>query len=85
MEPLASLGANGPIVCNGDVMLEAARHDLEEAQLLALGISRAEARRLVDAGASYEEVRHLVQDIGCPPSLAAELLLWARELEGERS
>jgi hypothetical protein len=50
--------------------------------LAALGLHRDEIDALVRAGASVEDAWYLVRAIGCPPALAAEILLWASEIDG---
>lgn len=61
------------------------RNDVGAKTLTSLGLSRADARRLLRSGASYDEARHLIRELGCPPSLVADILLWAAEVESGRS
>ncbi len=48
--------------------------------LAALGLNPGDAARLAGHGAfAFEDARVLIQDLGCPPSLAADILLSAWE------
>jgi hypothetical protein len=50
--------------------------------LTSLGMSLADASRLLARRTiDVAEAQHLVRELGCPPSLAADILLWADELE----
>ena len=58
-----------------------------DAQVLhSLGFSPGDVARMSRRGrVDVREARHLVRDIGCPPTLAAELLLWASEVASSAS
>jgi len=54
-------------------------HGPETEGFALLGLSRHDAARL--AGAVHvEDARVLIEDVGCPPSLAADILLFASDL-----
>lgn len=56
-----------------------------DAELLArLGFHREDLDPLLRSGVSYEDARYLIRDLGCPPSLAADILCWASEVEASR-
>ncbi|MCS7007100.1 MAG: hypothetical protein NZL88_06050 [Gaiellaceae bacterium] len=53
----------------------------EVAVLASLGLEEAEIEELLQQGASAADAWHLIRDLGCPPKLATDILLWAAEVE----
>lgn len=63
-------------------MVEMSEQTSEHEALTSLGMSIRDAGRLLRRRAiDLAEVQHLIRDLGCPPSLAADILLWADELD----
>lgn len=58
------------------------RDGVEAALLAGLGLKEADIEELLQRGACVADAQHLIRDLGCPPRLAAEILLWAAEVEG---
>lgn len=56
---------------------------VEAAVLASLGLKRTDIAQLLRAGACVSDAQHLIRNLGCPPRLATEILLWATEVQGE--
>jgi len=61
----------GGSLISGDEIIKIERHQIE--QLVALGLGRYDAIRVVEAGIDCRTVESLVQEQGCPVGLAIEM------------